>query len=541
MEQEEIQKICIKKNILLDAALLNAFSSFQNVSLLEAFLDKVKVTLGKRFITLSLIKKNSDKVGKFASEFFPKEDPEREDLYSKLDLSDESIYIKEQQKRSRENLSSSQRKVKVLYSFYQSDKKPEVKDFVNHFRGRYESMKDLLQNCPELENLVSISKISGEKQKFSVIGIVSDKQVTKNKNLIFEIEDLTGKMKVLVSSGKEDLVKDADEITLDSVLGFQGTGNKEILFANKILFPEATLPERKRSDAEEYALFLGDIHYGSKNFLEKDFLKFIDYLNGKVQGTPEVKNIKYLFIAGDLVTGIGNYPDQEPDLKIIDLEAQFRGIADLLGQIRKDITIIISPGNHDGVRLAEPQPPLDEKYAWPVYELENAILVSNPSTVNIGKSNTFDGFNVLIYHGFSFPFYANVIPSLISEKAMNQPEKIMKYLLKNRHLAPTHTSAQYLPLESDPLVIKDTPDIFLSGHTHKSGVAYFNNILIVSASSWEGLTPYQEKFGNTPDHCKVPMINLKTRQIKILDFETGEDKVKLYHDENKSKEENGNT
>jgi len=33
------------------------------------------------------------------------------------------------------------------------------------------------------------------------------------------------------------------------------------------------------------------------------------------------------------------------------------------------------------------------------------------------------------------------------------------------------------------------------------------------------MTPYQEKFGNTPDHCKVPMFNLKTRAVKILDFE----------------------
>jgi len=33
------------------------------------------------------------------------------------------------------------------------------------------------------------------------------------------------------------------------------------------------------------------------------------------------------------------------------------------------------------------------------------------------------------------------------------------------------------------------------------------------------MTPYQEKFGNEPDHCKVPMFNLKTREVKLLDFE----------------------
>ena len=44
--------------------------------------------------------------------------------------------------------------------------------------------------------------------------------------------------------------------------------------------------------------------------------------------------------------------------------------------------------------------------------------------------------------------------------------------------------------------------------------------MLVSVSSWESMTPYQEKFGNVPDHCKVPVFNLKTREVKVLDFET---------------------
>ena len=30
--------------------------------------------------------------------------------------------------------------------------------------------------------------------------------------------------------------------------------------------------------------------------------------------------------------------------------------------------------------------------------------------------------------------------------------------------------------------------------------------------------PYQEKMGFKSDYCKVPMFNLKTREVKILDF-----------------------
>jgi len=179
----------------------------------------------------------------------------------------------------------------------------------------------------------------------------------------------------------------------------------------------------------------------------------------------------------------------------------------------------------------EPQPILDEKYSWPLYELPNVIITENPSYVTIGERPNFSGITVLCYHGFSFPYYANNVPKLMIEKTMNSPEKIMKYLLKNRHLAPTHASNQYFPSDKDALLIRKVPDIFVSGHTHKSGVIYENNVMIVSSSTWEGMTPYQEKFGNKPDHCKVPMVNLKTRAVKILDFEVEEEGIKVYKED----------
>ncbi|MDP3966330.1 MAG: metallophosphoesterase, partial [archaeon] len=487
------------------------------------FLEKLKLVTGKRFFDASLIIKNRLKIKEFVVDFSNFKEVNPDGFLKKL-----GIESGKEEEAPKEILEGG--KVKVVSSFQTFPKKLEVKDFVTHFRNRYEFLKNVLQEREELENLVSINKISKDKQKFSVIGMVYQKKVTKSKKIILEIEDLTGKMKVLINPDKEELLKECEDVTPDSVLGFKGVGNGEIMFANEIIFPESYLPERKKSPVEEYALFIGDIHFGSKNFLEKDFLRFIDYLNGKLPNTPEVSKIKYLFIVGDLITGVGNYPNQEQDLKVTDLEEQFLQIAGFLGKIRKDIKIIVSPGNHDCVRLMEPQPLLDEKYAWPLYQLENLVILGNPSTVNIGETSDFDGFEVLIYHGFSFPYYANSVSKLIAEKAMNQPEKIMSYLLKNRHLAPTHASTQYFPLEKDGLLIRKVPDIFVSGHTHKSGVVHFNNVLVISVSSWEGFSSYQEKFGNKPDHCKVPMINLKTRAVKVLDFETGEDGIRLYRE-----------
>lgn len=535
----ELMDFCKKEKILLNNGLNDLFGNVKNLDSSRNFLIKIKKSFNKNFISRELFLGNKEKVYSIYSNLSEEQKKDLDFLKGNLIFEKKEDYEKKEKARienespKRELESSS---VKVLTSYCSPGKSLVMKDFLRHFRARYEFLKNVLENDSRLDNLISIGKISsGSREKISVIGMVFKKTITKNKNFIFEVEDLSGKMKVLINKDNEDLSAIAEDIPLDAVLGFKGFGNNEILFVNEIIFPDTVVSERKKSPKEEYALFISDVHYGSENFLEKDFEKFINYLNEGHKFDPEVKKIKYLFIVGDLITGVGNYPNQERDLVISDLEDQFLGIATLLGKVRKDIQIIISPGNHDCVRLMEPQPVLDEKYAWPLYEMENVIVVENPSLVNIGASENFKGFDVLLYHGFSFTYYANNIPTLVSERAMNSPEKIMRFLLKHRHLAPTHGSVQYFPSEKDPLLLSKVPDIFVSGHTHKSGVVYHNNILVVSGSSWEGMTPYQEKFGNTPDHCKVPMINLKSRAVKILDFETL-DKDEKDNEENKNNE-----
>ncbi|MBU2612204.1 MAG: metallophosphoesterase, partial [Nanoarchaeota archaeon] len=363
MEKAELQKICLEKNVLLDSSFAKIFSSLEEISLVLFLIEKIKLLTGKKFFNESLLKQNASKIKKFVKEFSEIKRIDSSLVLKKMGLGN----FKDEISSKKEDLSSG--RVKIVSSFNTEGKKFEVKDFVTHFRNRYEEIKLFLQEKKELENLVSINKLSQDRQKFSVIGMVYDKRITKTKRVLLEIEDLTGKMRVLINPDSEEIAKKCEDIPLDSVLGFRGTGSSEILFANEIIFPEAGLEERKKSPVEEYAAFIGDVHFGSKKFLEKDFKKMVDYLNGEVPNTPEALKIKYLFIVGDLITGVGNYPDQERDLNFLDLEAQFEKIADILGDLRKDIKIIISPGNHDGVRLMEPQPLLNEKYAWPLYEL----------------------------------------------------------------------------------------------------------------------------------------------------------------------------
>ena len=524
---KEILRFCLERGFLVDSDLLKLFSETFDVESVKIIIEKVKTYTHQKVLTREVFEKNKKLLHNVFLDLPDDKKKEFEKLKIKLGL---SIEISKEKDVSKKGFSLTQNEedfssqgIKIISTPVKTKEKVEVADFTNYFRNRFNEMKGILQAHPKLDNLVSIDKIFGNRQGVSVIGIVYDKIITKNKNIILDVEDMTGRIKILINNSKKELYETAEDICLDSVLGFKCSGNNEILFANEIVFPEASILKRKKSVVEEYALFIGDLHFGSKRFLKKGFSKFIDYLNGKTPDTLEVKKIKYLFLVGDVITGVGNYPNQEPDLEIVDLEEQFIGLAELLKQIPKRIKILICPGNHDGVRLMEPQPILDERYAWALQELDNVILVENPNIVNIGARKNFPGFNILSYHGFSYPYYANNISSLVLKKTMNCPEEIAKYLLKNRHLAPTHGSTQYYPNEEDKLLIKEIPDIFVSGHTHKCGISYYNNILVISVSCWEAMTPYQEKFGNEPDHCKVPIFNLKTRAIKILDFEDKEE------------------
>ncbi|HKL24461.1 MAG TPA: metallophosphoesterase [Candidatus Nanoarchaeia archaeon] len=529
-DNKNILGFCFKKGIIVDNQTFNLFEDVNDEDSIKFLLERIKNNTGQKFINKDVLKKNKEKIKRFLLELSKEKQQEFDIFKNKIGL-DNNERESKKENITKKNKKDQNKKISGRVNLGSRPDFPNkqlgVKDFVNYFKSRHKELKNILQEHAELDNLVSINRLSGNTQGVSLIGIVSDKKVTKNKNILLQVEDLTGSIRVLINQNKPELYKKAEEISLDSVLGFKGSGNKEIIFANEIVFPEARLPEKKKSPIEEYALFIGDLHFGSKLFLKKSFENFIYYLSEDNPDSHDPNNkvskIKYLVLIGDIITGVGNYPDQEKDLEIKDLEKQFLEFSKYLEKIRKDIKIIAFPGNHDCVRLMEPQPVFDEKFAWPLFQLENIIISENPARFNIGATKDFSGFDVLGYHGFSFPYYANNIPSLIEKDAMNAPAEIMKYLLKNRHLAPAHTSTQYYPSEEDPLLIKKIPDIFVSGHTHKAHIENYNNISLISVSCWEAMTSYQEKMGNKPDHCKVPMFNLKKGNIRILDFEDKEE------------------
>jgi DNA polymerase II small subunit len=171
------------------------------------------------------------------------------------------------------------------------------------------------------------------------------------------------------------------------------------------------------------------------------------------------------------------------------------------------------------MRIAEPQPELYKDLSKPVWELKNAVMATNPCLVNMHASSDFSGFDVLLYHGYSFDYFCANVDSIRNGGGYDRADLIMKFLLQRRHLAPTHKSTLYIPnTKKDYLVIEKVPDFFVTGHIHKTSVANHRGVTMISGSCWQSTTSFQEKVGHHPEPCRVPIANLRTRDVKILKF-----------------------
>src|SRR3989338_521500 len=83
--------------------------------------------------------------------------------------------------------------VKVIYTYKSEPKKRGTQDFIDHFNARFSALKKILRQRQELANTIAISRIFSkrEREQLSVIGMVSDKQLTKNGNYMLTVEDET--------------------------------------------------------------------------------------------------------------------------------------------------------------------------------------------------------------------------------------------------------------------------------------------------------------------------------------------------------------
>ncbi len=516
---EELLQLIRERGLLLEKEVFDLINSFDNVRAAKEFLEGIERFSGQKMITKSVLHNHTSYLQHVVSKLPGKDKASVENIFVTLGIHLE--ISKEQQIVPSSVLSSRpfDNRYQIFAADTKTDKKLTVGDFTGNFRSRYHQLQRILMQRADLNSLVSIGKISSNRQQLSIIGMVREKRVTKNKHIILVLEDLTGEIQALLRVDKESLAVVAHELQLDDVIAVKASGNRDMLFVQEIYFPDAFLHEKVRFDEETCVAFLSDLHCGSDRHLGASLQQFVSWIQSD---DALARKIKYLFFVGDNVDGVGIFPGQEQVLKLKSMKEQYALLNSYLRQIPKHITMFMCPGQHDAVRVAEPQPVLSKEYASELYALENLVLVTNPTLVKLLEGEK--EFKVLMYHGASIHTFINEIPELRLMKAHRTPAKAVKHMLKRRHLAPTHSSVVYIPnIEKDPLVISEVPDVLCTGEVHRLDIENYNGVLIITGSCWQAQTPFEEKVGNIPDPCKVPVLNLKTRELKILDFsEEGE-------------------
>jgi len=289
--------------------------------------------------------------------------------------------------------------IEVLYTPEISPKKVTVKNFEQYFTNRYKQLAQLFRGRHDIATIVSTNSLLSHKYKedVSLVALVYSKSVTRNGNVFLELEDLEGQVKGIISTSQMNAIKKAPYILEDAVLCFTGNWNNDILHIRDIQWPDIPYTRQPNYAYDDVlALFISDIHIGSKHFMGDLFMKVVNFLNGQLNSeryNQLGEKIKYLFVGGDVVDGVGVYPEQENDLALKNIRLQYLLASEYFEKIASDIEIIIIPGNHDGARSAEPQTPIQQEFASELYKLDNVKLLGSPTYIKA------HGVEVLMSHG----------------------------------------------------------------------------------------------------------------------------------------------
>jgi DNA polymerase II small subunit len=390
-----------------------------------------------------------------------------------------------------------------------------TEDFVKLFRHRYAVLKKIMRNQRrEIANIIPINRLNKNLSEAQLIGIVKNVKTTVNGHRLIELEDETGTTNVIALKNNNEVNQLAKEVIVDEVIGVIGKFSKkgDLIIVQNIVFPDIKIHNGKnKAKIPLCVAFLSDIHIGSKMFMKNEWNSFLKWINGDLGNSRQkdvASKIKYLVLPGDLVDGIGIYPNQEEELSISDIYKQYEALAAYLENIPEHITMILQPGNHDAVRPAEPQPAF-EKEIQDLFTGREFIFVGNPCYFSL------HGVETLSYHGQSLLDYSTNIQYL----NYNEPTEVMKVMLKKRHLAPVYGG--YTPLapeHTDYLIIDKIPDIFVTGHVHTANIDNYRGVTLINASSWQAQTTYQKMLNFTPESAKLPIINLKSSNATTMDF-----------------------
>ena len=379
----------------------------------------------------------------------------------------------------------------------------KINDFALYFRSRFFTLKRILEKRADFGKAMDISRAKTLDREVKIAGIIYEKAVTKNGHTMLTLEDDTDTIKVLIA---KDSPLAGETFVHDEVIGVQGRPNKtrEMIIPDKIYRPDIPRTHQwEPSDTPSKVAFLSDVHVGSDTFLEKDWHKMMQWL----RANAEREEINYLVFPGDVVDGIGVFPDQDKELSISDIDEQYATLAEYLKEVPDHIKMVVHPGNHDAGRLAEPQPALNKRFTKGFDS--NIIMTGNPICLQI------EGRNVLSYHGKSMDDWIAGVQGL----TYDNPLGVMREMCVRRHLAPIYGQRNALaPEKKDYMAMEIVPDIFVSGHVHGAGQQIYNGVRMINASTWQSQTEYQKQHNFNPDPSIMPVVELGTGRVRMHSF-----------------------
>lgn len=381
-----------------------------------------------------------------------------------------------------------------------------IDGFTMLFKDRYSKLLKIMTQRAQARKLTPIQNITNGKLGDEVFigGLLMDRKMERDVTKIV-IDDPTGSVEILIFN--KELQETANSLLMDQFLMVGITNGKNGGFiAKELVVPDIPEHISNRSTTETYAVLISDIHIGSKYFMEKEFVEFISWLSSP---DPVARKVRFLLICGDVVEGVGIFPNQNKELVLNNINDQMAKAAELLEKIPKHIKTFIIPGNHDPGRRALPQPAIPEKYNMNMWNRENLFMLGNPSLLDL------NGVKILMFHGQSLDDVVATTPGL----SYVQPAKAMRALLRTRHLSPIYGKRTPIaPEVEDFMVIDEVPDIFHSGHVHVVDLDMYRGTLIVNSGAWQSQTPYQASVGITPTPAIAIIINLSNMKVFKKDF-----------------------
>jgi DNA polymerase II small subunit len=367
-------------------------------------------------------------------------------------------------------------------------------DYLHYFRDRYNRLGNMIRSrCGAMPIEALTRNTRYRQEECTIIGMVVEVKTTTNGHRIAELEDSSANIPVLFRKDRP-VFSDAERIIHDEVIGVKGklSNDGKLFFAEQIYRPDIRIDNTPyKSEQPGKAVFISDVHVGSNTFLEDCWNRFADWLSDS--------DYSYLLIAGDLVDGIGIYPGQENELVIKNIYEQYDAFGSMMQGLPSRMKIIISPGNHDVVRGAEPQPVIPQQFTkkFPV----NCMVVENPALVNL------QGVRVLMYHGRSIDDMIGLIPGASYE----QSGIMMEEMLQRRHLAPAYgRRTPIAACKTDRLIIDPLPEILHTGHVHIRGLTQYRGVLGINAGTWQSQTAFQKQMNVNPTPAQAVVVDLQT-------------------------------